>query len=308
MKKTEAEYAAKKAGWLETRRTGIGGSEAAAVLGLCPWLTPYALWAQKTGLIDPPARESILMEWGKKLEPLVAEAYAQETGRKLLNYGEFHVFRNSRHPFLVCTADRGIREIPGKSGKGILEIKTTNAFRAHDWDEEVPPVCRIQIQHNLLVTDRSWGSAAVLIGGSDFRWVDAERDNNFCRLLLEKEEEFWDLVQKGEPPDVDGSEVTTEALRRLYPTDNGLSVKLPDEALIWDRHYREAQEIIDYWEKVKNEIRNRLVAAMGEASIGVLPDGGGAYSYKLVHKKEYTVPPKDYRMLRRLINVPNSAV
>jgi len=35
--------------WLQERRKGIGGSDAAAVLGLSKWKTPYALWLKKTG-------------------------------------------------------------------------------------------------------------------------------------------------------------------------------------------------------------------------------------------------------------------
>lgn len=35
--------------WLEERRKGIGGSDAAALVGMNSYSTPYMVWADKTG-------------------------------------------------------------------------------------------------------------------------------------------------------------------------------------------------------------------------------------------------------------------
>ena len=35
--------------WLQERRRGIGGSEAAAILGLSPWATPLDVYLDKIG-------------------------------------------------------------------------------------------------------------------------------------------------------------------------------------------------------------------------------------------------------------------
>jgi len=35
--------------WLELRRQGIGGSDAAAILGMNPWKSPMDVWLEKTG-------------------------------------------------------------------------------------------------------------------------------------------------------------------------------------------------------------------------------------------------------------------
>ena len=42
-----------KEDWTAARRESIGGSDAAAVLGLNPWKGPFALWAEKTGAVEP---------------------------------------------------------------------------------------------------------------------------------------------------------------------------------------------------------------------------------------------------------------
>src|SRR5262245_52949583 len=63
-----------RAAWLEARRKGIGASEIAAVLGISPWESPFSLyWRKVNGWDYEPSSE---MEWGTRLEPVIAEKYA----------------------------------------------------------------------------------------------------------------------------------------------------------------------------------------------------------------------------------------
>ena len=39
--------------WHTFRKSGVGGSEVAAALGLSKWKTPYQLWLEKTTDIEP---------------------------------------------------------------------------------------------------------------------------------------------------------------------------------------------------------------------------------------------------------------
>ena len=39
--------------WLKARRKGIGGSDAASVLGISPWKSNVQLWEEKTGIAEP---------------------------------------------------------------------------------------------------------------------------------------------------------------------------------------------------------------------------------------------------------------
>lgn len=62
--------------WLNARRRSIGGSDAGALLGLNPYNSPYALWAEKTGKIVPEGigdREAVRL--GNDLEQYVAERW-----------------------------------------------------------------------------------------------------------------------------------------------------------------------------------------------------------------------------------------
>ena len=61
--------------WLELRRQGIGGSDAAAILGLNPWKTPMDVWLEKTGEFTRDDEENEQMYWGTVLEAVVAEEF-----------------------------------------------------------------------------------------------------------------------------------------------------------------------------------------------------------------------------------------
>jgi putative phage-type endonuclease len=287
--------------WLEARRQGIGGSDAPVVLGLSPWKSPLALWAEKTGLAEPEdISEKEYVEWGHILEEPIARKYVQLTGRTLIDHGRHYIFRNwPLRDYMICTIDREIMPAPDKPGPGILSIKTVAAFKSGEWEEEPPLMYQVQIQHEICVTNHEWGSFAVLIGGQKFGWCDAERNQRFCSYLIEKEEEFWDGVIRGIPPEPDASDSTREALRRMYPEDTGESIELPPEAITWDEQLQFAKAEIKAAEQRKQEAENKLKAAIGNATIGILP-GGGGYSWRANPRAGYTVEPTIIRTLRRI--------
>jgi len=72
------------AAWLEDRKLGIGGSEIAIVLGLSPYKTPYQLWLEKTGLIEPEDISSLphVMR-GTLAEPVARKKLEDSLGFKL---------------------------------------------------------------------------------------------------------------------------------------------------------------------------------------------------------------------------------
>lgn len=283
--------------WLKARGRGIGSSDAATVIGINPWKSRIQLWGEKCGLIEPDdLSDNESVEWGTILEDPVAKKYQRVTGREITPPS--HIYRHEKHDWMIGNPDRFIEGDP--RGTGILEVKTTSAFHAKDWDEEPPEYYQAQLQHLLAVTGCSWGSFAVLIGGQRFKWCDVERNERFIEFLTEKESEFWDMVLKGDPPDPDASDSAKEALARLYPKESkDVTVDLGDEALEWAnalQAVREAQKELD---KSRQYAENMLKAAIGEAAIGKLPDGR-MYSWKVQHRDSYVVPANDYRVLREI--------
>lgn len=299
--------------WLEARRSGLGGSDAASVVGikLLPnaprWLkSQLALWAEKTGLATEPNLDELeRIEWGHEFEEPIAKKYAKVTGRILVDHGRFAIRRSETHPVMHCTIDREITDFRDPNhpfpiaSSGDLSIKNAGEYTVKDWEEEPPLHYQIQLQHELAVTGLEWGSFAVLIGGNKFRWCDWPRNDKFISFLIEKEEEFWDRVVRGIRPEPDASDSAKEVLSRLYPKDTGASIQLSDEAIEWAERLAKAKEEIQRAELVEQEMENKLKAAIGQNTFGVLP-GGGRFSWKWQQRKSYTVAETEFRVLRRL--------
>ena len=74
--------------WLAERSRSVGASEAAAVLGVCPYSTPIDVWQRKLGLA-PPLPESEPMLWGTLLEPIILAEYERRTGRTVFDRQQF---------------------------------------------------------------------------------------------------------------------------------------------------------------------------------------------------------------------------
>jgi len=282
------------------RNTGLGASDAAAAIGVSPWKSRFSLWGEKTGLVEPPdLSEKEAVQWGTYLQPRIAEVYAERTGRIVRQNRADIARHHPDHPWMWATPDASQRENGGAIG--CLEIKTTNAFAGDQWSDEPPLYYQCQLQHQLAVTGYEWGTLCVLIGGQKLVWFDQPRHDRFIAAMIEKEAEFWALVVSQTPPPVDGSADTAEALKRLYTAEDGTTIDLPAEAAEWDRELRQAKEQIKALEGIKREMENKLKGALGQATYGLLPDGG-RYQWKERERNEQAREARTitYRELRRL--------
>ena len=66
--------------WLEERKKGIGGSDAAAILGLNPYKDNIKLWEEKTGRRQAEdISEKEYVKYGTNAEDLLRELFKQFT-------------------------------------------------------------------------------------------------------------------------------------------------------------------------------------------------------------------------------------
>lgn len=219
----------KREDWLEVRRTGIGGSDAAAAVGLSPYKSQLELWMEKTGrdinLKKPdPTDTTEPVYWGTLMEPIVAAAYTQQTGNKVRKVNA--ILQHPQHAFMLANLDR---EVVGVPEVQILECKTAGEFGARLWKQGVPEYVQIQVQHQLAVTDKRAADVAVLLCGQRLEVHRIKRDDALIANLIELETRFWKYVQDETPPPADGSESADQALRCLYPRDVGTTVDFSSE-------------------------------------------------------------------------------
>lgn len=284
--------------WLARRRQTVGASEVAALLGLSPWESPTSLWAKKTGRVVDDGKEPEWQEWGNRIEPLICDKYAEETGREVVDHGRFAVRYSETCEHLSATLDREVIAFDGR-GNGCMDAKNVNAFKASEWDDGPPLIYQVQLQAQMEVTGYAWGSLACLIGGNTFKWADVERNEAFIAVMRRKVAEFWKLVETDTPPPVDGSLSTAEVLRKLYPKDSGETIALPGSADVWTDELEVCDREIKLLEARRMETRNKIMAAIGDATFGVTPSGV-RWSFKTSDRKGHTVAPSTVRSLRRM--------
>lgn len=171
--------------WLDWRGTGIGGSDAAAVLGCSPYETPLGLWLFKLGR-KPPKPDNPGMKRGRDLEEPARLAYEAFTGISVLPQCAEH----DQYPFIKASFD-GL----GVFDEMVVEIKCPGA-EDHSLALQgiVPPKYWPQVQHLLLVTGypvlHYWS-----YDGNDGCLVIVNRDEAYIQKLLDAEKHFWACVQ-----------------------------------------------------------------------------------------------------------------
>lgn len=289
----------------ELHRTGLGGSDGAAILGCHPKRSALDVYLVKKGLKPP--FDNRFTNWGNKLESVVAEAYAEETGRQVFEpldapfaaglIGEHGLLRHPKYPYIMGFPDRLVFDTT--KGPGVLECKNTSAWLAKDWEEDVPLQHQVQTQHYLMLTGFKWGSIAALIGGNDARFMDMDEAPSFQETYVQALVRFYeDHLLPGIPPDVD-PEKDAENLRYAFQAVAGVVADLPPNFEAIAERFEDLKAQVKGLEEEKERLATAIKAAIGNAEAGRLPSGWG-YTFKESERKGYTVAPTTVRTLRRV--------
>jgi putative phage-type endonuclease len=264
--------------WLEVRKSGVGGSDAAATVGLNPYMSPLELWLIKTGrdatLPRPDPNDTAEpVYWGTLLEPIVAASYTKQTGNRVRRVNA--VLRHPTIPFMLANVDR---EVIGNRDVQLLECKTAGEFGARLWRDGVPEYVQLQVQHQLAVTGKQAADVAVLICGQKLEVHRIERDDGLIARLVELEAAFSRCVETDTPPPADGSDSADRALRCLYPgaggtvdftNDRKLSATFADLVTV--------RAEIETRQQVESKLKQTIQQAMGEADQAMFDTGSVSY-------------------------------
>lgn len=263
--------------WLDVRRLGLGGSDAPTVCGENPYSSPYALWLDKTGQTGEKASNEA-MDWGNRLEPLVADWFAETEALPTLDYPA--VLQHPDRPWMLANVDRFTFD---EQGPAILEVKTTGGHMAGEWEDGAIPTRHVlQVQHYLECTGLGRAYVVVLIGGQRTQVRQVERDQQLIDGLVALEERFWrDHVLPCVPPPLDAHPATTDAVRAIEADPDAEPVDLPEDAAHWLQVRANAKAVMDEAKKRCDEAENHLRAWLADHTVGLI-DGQPAVTWKPV--------------------------
>jgi len=271
----------------------IGGSDVSTILGLNPYQTPYELFLQKTGRMQPPdLSDKMSVFAGNLLEDNIAKMYSKRTGKKVVRRNKTIV--NPKYDWITAHIDR---DVTGE--KRGLEIKNSGWRMMSDWGPEgsdsIPDYYLTQVHCYLLVMGYQVWDVAAYFGGGDFRLYEVERSSNFDEIIIDKTHDFWyDHVLKDIAPDIDyGAKSTGKVLSELYPGTDGTTTDLDQKLIHWHNIRQDALSKAREYESAAQCAKNHILDAMGDSSIGVMPDGTG-YTRKFVTRKAFEVKESKY--------------
>lgn len=255
--------------WHSARRLGIGGSDVGPILGLSSWATPLDIYRQKIGEVEPEP-DNATTKWGRMLEPVVRQEYADRTGHSVIVPSEPLV--HPKYPFMRVNLDGRVLPTAGRYGR-LYEGKT--ARFDDDWGDEgtdqVPAPYLFQCQHGMCITGDPVADIAVLMGVADVRIYTIEADREIHEMLIEQEHDFWQLVQNRTPPP---PKTTADAVKLWGRISKSRSVVAGDDEVAAIKELLRLGFELQRTKDLIEDQRLIVMGAMGEADRLVTPRGG----------------------------------
>ncbi len=297
-----------RSAWLAVRRTMLTASDLAAILGADPRRDAFSVYVEK--VVERTDDDAIGIDdprfWGKVLEQTILTEVARWYRWGYRRGGA--LLRNRTHAWLGCTLDAEVT----RDGVAIdLEGKTTQMTR--DWDEaeqKLPTRVVVQVEGQLATIEQSRALVFALRVGAKPCLIELESVPELRALIYQAGVEFMACLAALDPPPVTAK--SADALALLYPKDSGARITLPEEARDWTDRLQQINVALKDLGSEKDLLRNRIREAIGDASIGELPDvaGEGVKLWKnvLEHRAGCFIErrPSSSRVLRALKREPKA--
>lgn len=270
--------------WLTARRSGIGSSDIAAILGISRYGNALSVYHDKTGGLPLESDDSEPALWGRIDEEGIAREWARRNRSVVRRVG---LVANIDRPWQMCTLDRRVLECPLADGreKCAVEIKCRDKMKARQFRTGVADDVLAQTLWQADVCGYDHMHVAVRLGGNDYRQfvVRVSEHQQLIADLRATGERAWQQITDRRPPvlaaDAD-PDVLLDLYDQLHPDRGGEPVAI-------DRDGDAQDALADYLDAVNDEreakARKRraqalMVAALGDADTAIL---GGRTAYSL---------------------------
>lgn len=259
------------------RRTGLGGSETAALFGLDKFKRMFDVFTAKVDGWEPEPTEDM---WrGELFEDPTAQWYGRKHGVEVINPAK--TFRHARRNLILATPDRLLRTSGGELE--LLSVKVPRSFDEWGEDEtqDFPARANVQVQQEAAVLAshgynlaRAWIAAPVW---GELRRYPVRLDVELQERIMSGAERWWtkyvaatlEARARGEadvPPPLDGGEGARRWLLSRYPhaTDKTkLEATLEQEVLCVA--LREAEAAREAAAEHEETVKSKLIASLGSA-------------------------------------------
>jgi putative phage-type endonuclease len=284
--------------WHEARARVIGGSEVGSIMQVNSFESRYVLWYRKAGFLQREEVANPLFEWGHRLEPVVAQKFADEHPEYNVEVSGSWVHQD--RPWHGANPDRMLSpvcEYVDEDGElicealpieAVLEIKTS--MNGYGWENDMCPIKYVaQLRWYLECFGLDYGYLVVLASLGDYREFLIPRDPGKPVVsqqtgkeewysiggqeMLDAVQEFYDslpgqLTPEGTPPPIDGGADTYELLRERHPDILNQDVEVTRELADQLKAALEAEkEAIAEAQRMKNV----MLETLGKARRAVIP-------------------------------------
>lgn len=293
---------------IENRAKGIGGSDAAAVLGQSRYKTPLDVYQDKLGYSEP-FNGNLNTALGDYLETFIMEMYDDKKGIELEKPDSELEMIHKDYPWMRCNLDFVSKD---RSIVGEIKFAPFSKGWGEEGTDEIPTEHLLQCAHNCIVSESFFGikyekfPCIALIqgfGSPQIKEFFYKRNSKLESLIIQKEKEFWlEHVEKETPPN------PTNLKDQTIPIDQIIDKSvIADETTIdlYEQHKKISEEmkaLKKQDEMVKAMLGNiindktTLVNIDGERLVTWKPQTSNRFDCKLFKNdkpelyKQYTMP------------------
>ena len=277
------------------RGAAVTASDIGCLFGVHPWKTPFGLYHEKRGTLDP-QRTNARMRRGKEVEPIAARHLAERFPEWTVM--DPRIFLHEPEWRLGATPDRYVCD-----ENGVLidcQIKAVSGSELRKKWSATPPECYLlQVLTELRLSGFAYGLLVPFDCDAWERFGDPIRVDRYPEVedeIARRALAFMQRVDRGEPPEPDFLR-DAPTIASLHKPEPGKTIDLRNDNRAPElcKRYRDLGEQIDCLTLERKASVAELQAKMGDAETALI--AGFEVTSKMINRKAYSVKASSYRKM-----------